>query len=234
MAGMFLNDAFDAEFDRQHRQERPIPSGAISVGKVWGWGLGWLIAGVLLLSLLGKTPMVLALLLCACILLYDAIHKAITLSPVLMALCRWLLYLLGSAAGLRGVTGLAVWGGLALAAYVIGLSYLARKESARGTVQSWACLPLAAPVLLAWVANTGQYRLRAVMLSWLLVAWVIYCLRDTYWTRTVSVGRTVAGLLAGICLVDVVAVDGGTPLMAMAFLLLFATALLLQRYIPAT
>src|SRR5579862_5479534 len=134
LAGMFLNDAFDAEFDRQHRQERPIPSGAISLSKVWGWGLGWLISGVLLTSLLGKTPMVLALVLCGCILLYDAIHKAITLSPVLMALCRLLLYLLGSAAGLHGVTGLAVWDGLALAAYVIGLSYLARKESARGTV----------------------------------------------------------------------------------------------------
>ena len=27
--GMFLNDAFDADFDRQRRTERPIPSGAI-------------------------------------------------------------------------------------------------------------------------------------------------------------------------------------------------------------
>ena len=33
--GMFLNDAFDADFDAQHRRERPIPSGAISPGSVW-------------------------------------------------------------------------------------------------------------------------------------------------------------------------------------------------------
>src|ERR1041385_1224412 len=52
IGGMFLNDAFDSEFDSQHRKERPIPSGSITVGKVWGWGLGWLIAGTLLLSLL--------------------------------------------------------------------------------------------------------------------------------------------------------------------------------------
>ncbi|HEY0550448.1 MAG TPA: UbiA family prenyltransferase, partial [Verrucomicrobiae bacterium] len=32
VGGMFLNDAFDAEFDAQHRRERPIPSGAIQVG----------------------------------------------------------------------------------------------------------------------------------------------------------------------------------------------------------
>ena len=40
------NDALDAEFDRQHRKERPIPSGATTVAKVWGWGLGLLAAGV--------------------------------------------------------------------------------------------------------------------------------------------------------------------------------------------
>ena len=29
IGGMFLNDAFDANFDREHRRLRPIPSGAI-------------------------------------------------------------------------------------------------------------------------------------------------------------------------------------------------------------
>ena len=43
--GMFLNDAFDVHFDRQHRKERPIPSGAISVTAVWQWGFGWLAVG---------------------------------------------------------------------------------------------------------------------------------------------------------------------------------------------
>src|SRR3954467_14588405 len=36
LGGMYLNDAFDVEFDRQNRKERPIPSGAISAGDVWG------------------------------------------------------------------------------------------------------------------------------------------------------------------------------------------------------
>src|SRR3954466_5310656 len=31
VGGMFLNDVFDIEFDRQHRSERPIPSGAASL-----------------------------------------------------------------------------------------------------------------------------------------------------------------------------------------------------------
>ena len=41
IGGMYLNDAFDADFDRQFRRERPIPSGAISVTAVWRIGLAF-------------------------------------------------------------------------------------------------------------------------------------------------------------------------------------------------
>src|SRR5438105_11549728 len=47
VGGMFLNDAFDAEFDRRHRKERPIPSGMIALDSVWRWGLAWLALGAL-------------------------------------------------------------------------------------------------------------------------------------------------------------------------------------------
>src|SRR5262245_53935243 len=48
-AGMFLNDAFDTEFDREYRKERPIPSGAISARTVWLSGFALLALGSLLL-----------------------------------------------------------------------------------------------------------------------------------------------------------------------------------------
>src|SRR5437899_1267151 len=53
LGGMFLNDAFDADFDREYRKERPIPSGAISLGLVYRWGLIWLGLGGVCLILLG-------------------------------------------------------------------------------------------------------------------------------------------------------------------------------------
>ena len=40
VGGMYLNDAFDAEFDAEYRRERPIPSGVISRGSVWRLGQG--------------------------------------------------------------------------------------------------------------------------------------------------------------------------------------------------
>src|SRR6266487_2708079 len=55
IGGMFLNDAFDVEFDREYRNERPIPSGQITLDAVWRWGFGWLGAGTVILVLLGKT-----------------------------------------------------------------------------------------------------------------------------------------------------------------------------------
>ena len=54
IGGMYLNDAFDAEFDRRHRPERPIPSGAVRAETVWLLGFVWLGAGLLCLVGFGK------------------------------------------------------------------------------------------------------------------------------------------------------------------------------------
>jgi 4-hydroxybenzoate polyprenyltransferase len=93
VGGMFLNDAFDANFDREHRKERPIPSGAISVGAVGRWSVGWLLAGLACLFWLGSRTGVAGLILLVCIVIYDWIHKRTILAPVLMGACRMLLYL---------------------------------------------------------------------------------------------------------------------------------------------
>ncbi len=45
VGGMYLNDAFDSEFDRSKRPERPIPSGLITARIVWACGFGWLYPG---------------------------------------------------------------------------------------------------------------------------------------------------------------------------------------------
>src|SRR5512137_991305 len=85
IGGMFLNDACDVEFDRRHRQERPIPSGLISRGAVWRWAAGLLLAGVLLAIPFGGRALACALALLAAIVAYDLWHKQRTFSIGLVA-----------------------------------------------------------------------------------------------------------------------------------------------------
>jgi 4-hydroxybenzoate polyprenyltransferase len=234
LGGMYLNDAFDAEFDRQHRRERPIPSGAIDERRVWQLGFAWLILGLLGLAWLGKASAVLAALLVGCVLLYNAVHKLVTLSPLLMGACRSLLYLIAATAAVGGVPGLAVWSALALASYIVGLSYLAMRESTRTSYRVWPLLLLGVPLLLALVVNSGPYRAPGLWLTAVVGLWIVWCLRYTLGRGQPNIGRTVSRLLAGIVLVDLLAV--GLPGLAptLAFVALFAAALLLQRVVPAT
>jgi len=234
VGGMFLNDAFDADFDRQHRRERPIPAGAITPQKVWSWGVGWLVLGCISLMPLGKVTAILTLILIGCILLYDAVHKMISFSPVLMAACRFFLYLAAGSTSAAGVIGLTLWSAIAVAAYVVGLSYLARRESLPGVLKCWPCYLLGVPILLAFIVNDGGYRVRGLLLSAILGIWVVRCLRHTFGGPTRNIGATVSGLLAGIVLVDLLAVADASPQTITIFLLLFASALLFQRHVPAT
>jgi 4-hydroxybenzoate polyprenyltransferase len=234
VGGMFLNDAFDATFDLQHRPERPVPSGLIRVEVVWTWGFVWLGTGVACLFLFNQATIICALLLAVAILVYDAIHKIFAFSPLLMAGCRFLLVLLAASTGWQGITGLAIWTALVLGAYIIGLSYLARKEGALVSLRHWPCAFLSAPLVLAFVVNQGEHHLRATLLCVAVGLWMLRCLRLALWSSQRNVGRCVAGLLAGIPLVDLLAVWEGSPQMAVAFLALFVSALLFQRYVPAT
>jgi hypothetical protein len=234
VGGMYLNDAFDAQFDLQHRPERPIPSKAIRVEAVWAWGFGWLGTGLACLSLFSKTTIIVALLLAVAILVYDAVHKLFALSPVLMAACRFLLVLLAASIGRTGINGLAIWSALALAAYIVGLSYLARKESTLASLRYWPCAFLVAPLILSFVVNQGEHQLRAFVLAMLVGLWMLRCLRFVFWSSQRNVGRCVSGLLAGIVLVDLLSVWEGPAPIALVFVGWFVLALVFQRFVPAT
>jgi 4-hydroxybenzoate polyprenyltransferase len=234
--GTFLNDAFDGEFDRQRHASRPIPSGAISLAVAWRWSFALLGLGALTLAVLGKTTGVLTLALLACIIIYDATHKVLIASPWLMALCRFWVYVIAGSTGVWGVNGGPVWCGAALAIYVAGLSSVARRGSFRGPVPYWPLLLLAAPVLLAMLMNAGDARKDAMLLSLVFVLWVARCARTIFQAGEVNVGRIVSGLLAGIVLVDWLAVAPQIPhpLSFVVFFSLFCATLLLQRFVPET
>jgi hypothetical protein len=152
---------------------------------------------------------------------------------LLIGSCRFFVYPVAASVG-AVVNGWAVWCGLALALYVVGLSFLARRESARGPVQYWPLIFLPAPILLALVMNAGEYRQSAAILSLLLGLWLLRSLRTYLWAVERQIGQTVSGLLAGIVFVDWLAVADAPRDLGMVFLVLFGLAILFQRFIPAT
>ena len=233
IGGMYLNDAFDADFDRQFRQERPIPSGQISERDVWWIGGLLIFFGWLLLFMLGNTAALLVLALVAAIVFYDAVHKHTESAPFIMASCRFLLYLIAGAATMHKLNELVAWHGLALAAYIVGLSFLARKESGQSGVSLWPLLFLVAPL----AANVGVNPSRS-SLSWVaslvLIAWLVWCLRGMFTNSRPNLGRVVAGLLAGIVLVDAATLPHLTIELVVAFAVLFLLARVMERTIPAT
>jgi 4-hydroxybenzoate polyprenyltransferase len=101
VAGMFLNDAYDRDFDANNRPDRPIPAGDVAAATVFAYGFALLAFGFgLLLALAypitadtGWQAPAAGLLLAGAIVLYDSWHKQNPLSPLLMGLCRFLVYL---------------------------------------------------------------------------------------------------------------------------------------------
>lgn len=243
LGGMFLNDAWDVEFDREHRPNRPIPSGAINLREVWIWGGGWLATGLACLVVFNLLTTLFSLCLAGCIVWYDWAHKKVSWSPAIMGLCRLFIYLVaasipeGKITLVSGVAAVVMW------AYIVGLSNIARKESTGGRVNSWPCWLLVLPIVLALVmpemimaATEVEHESHGTSLLAICIyaLWSIRCLLYTFKAPFPIYGRTVSGLLAGIVLVDflAVAILPGVP--GLIFFGLFGLALLFQRYIPAT
>ena len=121
-----------------------------------------------------------------------------------------------------------------MACYIVGLSYLARRESTRTTVRYWPCLFLAAPIVLALIVNPRESRWPGIWLCSILGLWILRSVAFTFWSSQRNIGRTVSGLLAGIVLVDLLAVGPAALSLGPIFLGLFLLALLFQRFVPAT
>lgn len=225
VGGMYLNDAFDREIDARERPERPIPSGEISAAKVFGLGFGMMAVGLVMLAGLiavGASPAVVAtgLLLGGSIVLYDAWHKQNPISPILMGICRVLVYF--NAALATG--GHLPWiGGLMLLCYLIGLTYVAKQENLAEVKNLWPLAFLAIPLV------------HGTLFSIALLAWIVRAIQILRVRVKGNIPRAVGALIAGISLVDAVhCAASGMSLVALACLTTVPVTLMLQRWVAGT
>ncbi len=208
-------------------------------------------------SIIQVHEILLGLLLSAVVIAYAFHHKKNRIAAlVMMGSCRFLLVILAmafahktylaqttatsqaTASQLRLTPSWIIIPAIAVAAYTVLLSWVASTESRPGVFQARKLLSialLAVPagsfimIFLQPASNTSQPLSYAAALI-LCYLWMCYGLKALKQSKPLFVSRA----LAGFCLVDAAYLAPIQPAAAAVCLLLFASALALQRAAPAT
>jgi hypothetical protein len=239
VGGMFLNDAFDAPHDAVSQPFRPIPAGLASRSEVYGWGFGMLggsivlflvagaISGTLLLTALA------GLVLAGTIVAYNRNHKENAFGPLLMGLCRALVYVAAaSAAGATPGTALLI-GAVLLLAHVMGLTFIAKREGAGMLGRWWPLVALAAAPVVGVLAAFATPAVLPFALA--LAAADLFALRFTQARPKPQFGKAIPLLIAAITLLDAMLIAGqGFWPLALLAALGFPLTLWLQRWVRGT
>ena len=241
LGGMYLNDAFDAEIDAVERPERPIPSGRVSRGLVFAIGFAMLAAGVVIVLAIGRVWMSEAWLwpaagaagLAALIVFYDWFHKNNPLSPVVMGLCRLLIYITAGFCFVMPLPSVLLVGAALLLCYLIGLTYVAKQENLGRVENLWPLIFLAAPIVYGVILAAD--RPLAIPFLVLFLGWMLLALWFVKRRRAGDIPRAVISLIAGISLLDAVLIAGmGQAWLALLAVLGFLLTMGLQRFVPGT
>jgi UbiA prenyltransferase family len=235
VGGMYLNDYFDRAIDARDRPGRPIDAGEIRASSVMLIGFGLLAVGIALMIAFGLGAILCGFLLAGVIVLYDVWHKGNRLSPVVMGLCRALVYIGTGVAIAGGISNATISGAAALACHVAGITYAAKQESLDRVGNLWPLVLLAVPLIAA---------LPVLFDGWTTVAaFVLLLAADATAIRLLvkrpspgAVPLAVSGLIAAICLVDALAIaaaGGGMVIVALGALG-YPLTRLFQKSIPGT
>jgi UbiA prenyltransferase family len=235
VGGMYLNDYVDRAIDARDRPGRPIDAGEIRASSVMLIGFGLLAVGIALMIAFGLGAILCGFLLAGVIVLYDVWHKGNRLSPVVMGLCRALVYIGTGVATAGGISNATIIGAAALACHVAGITYAAKQESLDRVGNLWPLVLLAVPLIAA---------LPVLFDGWTVIAaFVLLLAADATAIRLLAkrpspgaVPLAVSGLIAAICLVDALAIAaaGGGMVIVAICALGYPLTRLFQKSIPGT
>jgi hypothetical protein len=231
-AGMLLNDLCDYAWDLSHRPDRPLVVGVVSRPAVMIATVGLFGLGSILLWLIGQRAFLSGLVLIALIVAYDVWHKSNPLSPLVMAACRFMVYVVAFVAFAWPPTLSLNIAGIALVVYLVGLTAIAKSEARPTVVGYWP----AALCFLPAIYFVTQFETPAPFFALLSAAWVAITIRLVYRQTDRRIGTAIGRLIAGISLVDamVLAASGAAPLVIGLAILAFGLTLLTQRYVEGT
>ncbi|HXI11291.1 MAG TPA: UbiA family prenyltransferase [Thermoanaerobaculia bacterium] len=229
-AGMFLNDYYDREFDREWRPDRPITAGEVSPRTVLLTALSMMAAGLLvagsMIAVRGTVAAAIPLVvLPAAILLYDARHKKGALYAVVMGSCRALLYVIAALAVGGDDWLLILFASSVLLTYVTSLTVAARKEHFSAPEVASSEVSVAAVPVAHGAIGAGALLIAA------LIPWLAVSRARTSAARI----RTVGLLIAAISLVDAsIIASVASPGLALLAVTFGGVALMLQSRVLAS
>lgn len=259
VAGMYYNDACDADYDTKHQPYRPIPSGQISRLSVQLYALSYSIVAFLLICTTAVIAaaennrssfgwLVSSSLLVVCIVLYNHYHKNNPLSPFIMAGCRIAVLATSSYALTARLPTMVQIAMVAMLCWLSGLTYLAKQEqrieqsdsfsapkapSGKNGLTNWPLLLLSIPVFIGLILS---FKTPVAIVPTLLLAMVTAIAnRRILYGSADKKGSAIALMIAGICLLDgiFIAHSWGLPGVVVSACAC-ATTLFLQRWVAGT
>ena len=128
-SGMFLNDAFDYESDTVSRPDRPLPAGDVSILAALVVGFVLMIVGELIVASQGLStaPALWGLVLAVAIIYYNVRHKRDVFGPLVMGICRGLVYCLAASAVSSSLRPAVFVAAAVMTLYVLSLTFIAKK-----------------------------------------------------------------------------------------------------------
>ncbi|MEN1679966.1 MAG: UbiA family prenyltransferase [Planctomycetota bacterium] len=260
LAGMVLNDAFDAPRDAIERPTRPIPSGRISRTTA-----AWLGAALMKLGLAcgavaafvsqASASLLAIAVLCVLVLLYDSRLKATPFGPPVMGLCRGanaaagLLVMVPLAVAPKSFTplppdqaGAIVFG---LTMYFMGLTYFARNEAVGGR-RPMLLLSIGVSLgglvqLAAWPLRAEEPGLLITEFRWLVLWAVVAMLVGRRYVAAVlqpsprTVQAAVGNAITSVIIIDAALAFGyAGQFWGLAIFALLPPTLLMSRFVPQT
>jgi len=240
IGGMFLNDAYDAKIDAAERPERPIPAGQIKKSAVFIIGYAMLFLSVALVAFAASLSQgvvlhatVAAVALCLCIVLYNVWHKGNPLSPIVMGLCRMLVYISAAFALLSVPSGTVFVGAVVTLCYLIGLTYVAKYENKIGAFALWPVAFFLVPAVFGLFHSMNS--VPTLLFTLLFGSWLLYSLLFILNSAKRRIPKAVVSMIAGISLLDAIYISStGATGLAVFALFTFVLTLYLQRYVAGT
>jgi len=244
LGGMFLNDAFDAKWDKAHQQPRPIVQGQVSVSRVWAHGSVMLALGIVAIGVLYQITAstnvthswlggwLSSLALAGFIISYNAVHKTFALAPLLMGMCRFCVYLTAGLL-LAQINAQLLMIAAGLCAYICGVTYSAKNEHLNQLQGYWSLILLFLPIIL--LASIGYSQPFFWLYAAAFTAYLMIKTKAHLFGAKRNVGAFIGSLLAGIPLHDGLALASMN--LILPSLLCFGVFLLmpyLQRFVSAT